>query len=223
MFRLPGLMFCLFLVGCSPAAATTPTSQPEQLTAKIRQVEISLSKPAGWSAYLASDHLLLTESPAIRLSDGTLSGSVINIWMPPETLTQAETPLEATLQQILSAPTLRHTAATSTPTPFRWGDAEAAYYLLNSGDGNVSLVIALVLPPHVREGGGLLGINISLPALELERLDVLLPEVFADFQVNGYRLGSLTTTQLPQRIAPPDFNPNPEAALEVSPVGGASD
>jgi hypothetical protein len=112
------------------------------------------------------------------------------------------------LNQVLTHPyeyNIGESAAVSQPVGFDWDGYDAAYYLLNDGEGSLKMVLGLAMPDNQ-----LLGCNISAPAHLATRIRRSLPTVLSSLTVNGHRLDSSSLDELPD---PLDF---PESQSEVA-------
>ncbi|MCU0513792.1 MAG: hypothetical protein MUE40_14635 [Anaerolineae bacterium] len=212
------LLWLLLLTGCAPAAeaALTPvaTAGPVSLTLADAPLAITLDKPAGWYVYPAAEHLVLTEYETMLARDGRLRGIVLHVWAQAtaDGLTTAQV-----LQAALAEQRQQHALGSTVPAAFRWNGYDAAYYTLNSGDGNITLVLALTVP----EAGHLVALNLSAPADQAQRLYAYLPQMMAALHINGVALTANAMQFLPQVLAlPPGPAPagaEPQSAMQASP------
>lgn len=185
-FQTLCLLVALLIGACYPAALP-PTearqSLPDIVTLTVNDIEIRIKKPAGWWAYPEAQHLLLMEKDPVMKADGTLTGMVVNIWLPQ---VQPGMSAEDMLRQVLADPDIAEQVESTPPRAFTWNQLDAACYLLDSGDGNLTLVIAVVVP----EQKGMVAINITVPAEAIDRMHPLLAILFEEFTINNVLLNS---------------------------------
>lgn len=213
IFALLGLML---LPACSPGGSTTPTPEEasEKLTIQKNGVSVTMETLSGWNAYTTARHqLVLSEHPQPVSEDGVYNGISLHIWLPDmqQPLT-AGTPntLSDMLRRIIQTTRTGTQAAISDPQTFEWSGNEAAYYLLNNGDDNVSMILAVRLPDE----HGYLALNASTSLDESSRLPETLPQLLASLRVNDVAFGNDGLETLPQVLSVPGYNQ--EAAMEAS-------
>lgn len=207
-------ILALLVVACTPTVEQAPpTGSPaSNINVTYGDVQISLEKRAGWFAYPEANHLILAESANPMMAQGKLDGIVINIWAQP---TSEQEAISAMLMRIVRQPDMQRTTATTMPRDFVWDGKRGAYYLLTSGDGNVTAVFVLEADARAQH---VVGINISSPLEDLERLRQKLPVLLDGLTINDHQLAgvSLDSILAPMLVAP-IYNPNPQAAMEASP------
>jgi hypothetical protein len=212
----------LFLSACRQTEPISPATDSPADTVNVRYggVDIAIGKPHGWLAYPEETHLILSETTNPFLADGRLDGIVLNLWTQQVAPDDVRESMDEMLTRIVRAPNMRSTSATTNPTPFSWDGFETAYYLLNSGDGNVTLVMAL----QVDNNNQILGINASAPVQDIARLRDSLPDLLDNLRINDEAVtGASLHEALPVAFTLPPYNPNPEAAMEASPEQAPTD
>jgi hypothetical protein len=213
-FALIGLV--LFLISCSSASVSTDlTLTLAPLILESDETTLSVTTPPQWTGILDSKHIILTQSSAPLNSDGTLNGVIINIWLPDKTEIVGDVVATKTsdlLQQITNRPSYVGTATTTDPQAFVWQDYDGAYYALNNGDGNVTLVLALSMP----DSRQLIAFNLSTNADTSKLLLPTFAQALPHIRINDISLTSSLVESLPPSVEFPTFKP-PTSAMEASP------
>jgi hypothetical protein len=206
----------VLLSACTPGdpAIPTPEEASEQLTIQKNGVSVTMETLPGWNAYTTAKHqLVLSEHPQPVRESGVYNGISLHIWLPEmQQPVTAGTPntLSDMLRRIIQTTRTGTQAAISDPQTFEWAGNEAAYYLLNNGDENVSMILAVRLPDEA----GYLALNASTSMQDSSRLPETLPQVLASLHVNEVAMGNDGLDMLPQVLSVPSYNP--EAAMEAS-------
>lgn len=211
MFRILFLVSLSFIAACT-SPPTTPIStpaEPETIQFQLDEIAIQVLRPPGWNDFQEESSLLLVEQSSD--ADDQLAGIAMHIWASEveDDVSATTAALERILRQFVS----RAEAATSQPAAFTWDGHDAAYYLLNSGDGHITLVIGIHLPEHDR----LLAVNISAPADQSNRLRLMLPQLFNGFTIDGKKVSTDGLSALPQALVMPHFTPGQESASQPTP------
>lgn len=188
MIRKLTPLLLLLIAACAPTVSLDSledTTIRRQITAMIGGVMIGVDLLPGWEAFIDNRHVTLVEKPTeiTDSADTALTGTVVNFWMPSLTLETDEAPpaVSHLLSDHLDQSNLHETAEVSTPSPFVWEGHDAAYYMLNTGDGNLTLVVAVMISPEI----GMMAVNITGPMAHREQIMNLLPVLFANFSING--------------------------------------
>lgn len=201
------------------------TSEPRWVETQVDGVMLGLMMPAGWAAD-TTDGLIMAEHMNALYTGTSMAGMLVYVFVP--SLDRFTLPTDenanvalAVLQQVVRMPhEIGHDVAASEPAPFIWSDHDAAYYLLNSGDGIKTIVLAIALPDVDK----LVVCNISVPADQVDRIRQALPEVLDGLTINGHRLSGEALDALPEplhfpayrghvRDAPAFFRPESFAAV----------
>jgi hypothetical protein len=179
-------------------------------------VELRLKVPSGWQARSMDNGILVAQefTPMYVGDIHHLRGLQFHLFIHP--MTEFNLPVDTTnaaesiLNQIVRIPDYVGGAAVSTPRGFHWDQYEAAYYLLNAGDGTLTMLLALVLqnPPR------LIVCNINAPTEKAAHIRTALPLIFRDFSVNGTQLDVSALYRLPFPLEFPHF----EAADREKPL-----
>lgn len=199
------LLFLTLIAASCTTDQTTPTPAPEstsgtrQIQATIGGVTLGVDLLPGWEAYIDNSHFTVVEKQPV-MSAGALSGIVVNFWVPEPSLVSEQDDL--TVADVLGnvVKTLESSnVAASEPQPFDWHGHDAAYYVLNSGDGNLTLVVAMMASDET----GMIAMNISAPADHNHRLMDLLPVLFNNFSINGKVLSPEAFHNMPDELTVP--------------------
>jgi hypothetical protein len=91
-------------------------------------------------------------------------------------------------------------ALVSAPAGFQWDGQDAAYYLLNDGDGNLSVLLAIAIATPQR----LVVCRFSSPALQADQIRLLLPQMLGTLSINGITMDMDALDGLPDPLQFPD-------------------
>jgi hypothetical protein len=177
-----------------------PTAAPArtQVSARIDQIAVSLSLPAGWEA---GEHHGL-----VMMEAGRPDGRTIYLFAPPlDEFAIVPTPERNAaldvLRRVVDMPSrIGHNVAISEPEQFSWDGFDSAYYLLTRSDGDVALVLAIEVP----RADCLLAINITLPADQADQMRTDLPWLLDGLTINGTRLSGAALAALPDPLPFPN-------------------
>lgn len=225
MRQLIYLMLTFLLVGCATSEAnntsqtrssrlidaTTETQQIDtadagSLNFSIENVDIRIQHPKDWEYHTTDYGVVLIESIDTVATEGMLSGLITHVFIPPLgdlSLNAAEgrsTALQM-LEDITRTEDLMNNAATTQPTPLMWSGLDAAYFLMNNGEGSVTLVIGLT-PPEDRH---LITVQISAPLDDADRIRENLPRLMQNLSVNDILLDHTELESLPEPLVFPTF------------------
>jgi hypothetical protein len=184
-------------VSISPSIESAPTVQ--YVETRIAGVQIGVTLPAQWQVD-EFNGLVAAESPA---SPDGISMYVFVPELPDLAQGAIRDPnvALATLRHVTSLPTYVGANVTMTePEAFMWDGYEAAYYLLRSSDGLLSMIIAIELRGTPR----VVVINISLPAERADGLRERLPALLDGLTLNSARLTGSALETLPDPLPQPD-------------------
>lgn len=204
MLRTLLISLVLIAASCTSdqmTATPEPTPTTRQIQATIGGVTLGVDLLPGWEAYIDNAHFTVVEKQPV-MADGALSGIVVNFWVPEQSI--VSTGDDVTVADVLGnvVKTLESSdVAASEPQSFEWHGHDAAYYVLNSGDGNLTLVVAMM----VSEDTGMIAMNISAPADHNQRLMDLLPVLFNNFSINGKVLSPEAFHNMPDELTVPPY------------------
>jgi hypothetical protein len=206
------LLLLFGLVGCSGASETmTPSSDPTAdqagrvsldadpfVNINVNGIDLHLKKPDGWESYTTDYGIVLAENIASVAEAGQLEGLLMHVQVPPlEDLTmEAIDPSNLAweiLSEIIENPDYIGSAAVSAPFAFEWNGFDAAYYLVDNGDGNLSLVLGIAEP----SSGLLITCHISAPAEQAHRIRDSLPVLLDNLTLNETALPGDFLNELP--------------------------
>jgi hypothetical protein len=193
-----------------PTEVVTIPGQP--VDTRVNDVTVGIRVPVGWEVQITEDGLLMAERFGkmgagrlvwgmqvhvfvYRIDDVELAGAGDNdnvAWHVLKTVTSK--------RQYIG------NAAVSEPQPFQWDAHDAAYYLLNNGDGNVMLVVAVALDEPRR----LVVCNFTAPSKKAAYIRSKLPQMLSTLTLNGLRLNVAALHALPDPLVFPAYS-RPEA------------
>lgn len=170
-------------------------------------VRLRLKVPPGWQARSMDDGILVAqEFTPMFTDDHQISGLQFHLFVHP--MTEFDLPAgtanvaQHILDQIIHIPEYVGNAAVSSPLGFHWDEYEAAYYLLNAGDGTLTMLIALVVgdPPR------LVVCNINAPAEKAAHIRTALPLIFRNFSIDDKQLDVGALYRLPFPLEFPQYH-----------------
>jgi hypothetical protein len=223
MNKLMILLGCLILWGCgsasdngtppaivsqniAPPAFSDSTAEPIELN--VSDVALIVPRPSGWDYNLTDFGIVLNENISSVIVDGELRGILAHVFVPPldgvnapefDTVSDANK-ARAILRTIIEDPTYVGSANVSLPVGFSWGGYDAAYYLVDNGDGSVSIVIGVVLPEMPR----LVTCSISAPTDQGARIRDNLARLLDGLTVNGVVFDGDDLDELPNPLNFPE-------------------
>jgi hypothetical protein len=204
-----------------PTVTAPPTPQPtateevhndDFVEVESDGVRLGISVPWGWKAHRSAVGLVMTEG----YTSAQIVGMEVHIFV--HTLSGFNLPTGhndntalAVLTQIIHDPQYLGRAAVSEPKGFDWDGHDAAYYLLNTGDGNVTMLVAVTIQTPQR----LVVCNISSPNERSQSIRVMLPTLLATLTINGVVMDPAAVNALPVPLVFPVYAPPPEATSET--------
>lgn len=218
-----GVLLAIVVGGCAGDALQLPMTEAElptpdlevpdvitfeahRLSLDVGGVSLSIPQPHGWETYQTDLGIVLAEHIGSVATGGTLDGMLVHIFVPP--MLDIPVPIVdnsnaawETLRRIIADPAFVGSASVSEPAPFMWSACDAAYYLLNNGDGNVSIVIGLMLP----QTRTMITISVSAPSAQSERMRSLLPLLLDSVTINGMVLDGDHLGALPDPLDFPHY------------------
>ncbi len=214
-----GLCFCFgFLIAACegmiqptetpvPTSTVTPAPVAKSISANLSGVEINMRVPPGWNGRKMDDGILIAERRGSIHNSGKLMGMQVYVFVHPvdefpAPLLADEHPARRILRQIISQPDLVGDSTVTEPETFTWDGNDAAYYLVNDGNENVSLVMAVV----VAQESQLVAINISCPSDRAASIRDALPSLLNDLWVNKSLMNFTGVDSLPDPLVFPDYS-----------------
>lgn len=199
----------------STAAAASPEATSEATPAEWIEQEVDgvllgVEKPPGWQAQKTDDGILLAEHFGSMATGGEPPRGVqIHIFVHSlKDFQLADSPnlAWAALNQIVTNREYIGSAQANKPYGFEWSRHDAAFYLSNNGDGNMTMLIGVALSNAEQ----MVVCNVTSPASESRRIRALLPNVLRTLNVNGAQMDVDALTQLPDPLVFPPFAVNPK-------------
>ncbi len=208
MQRFLSYLLIFFVVACSPHKATLLNPTSEVLSLFSDDITLEVDIPELWTSHISEEHIILMEMSQPIDEHGAINGVIVNIWLPQKadldpSASATTTTAEELLGRVLDSPDLVASAAVSTPVSFRWHQYDSAYYLLNNGDGNVTLVLALTSAHTDR----MIALNLSTNTKNTARLLPTLSMVLEKMHINGTKLDASLVNHLPSELPVPVHNP----------------
>lgn len=225
------LSFTLALVGCRAEASnetvrnaaflldeTTQTPDIQniddtEITFTVDGIELTVQRPPEWEYYATEYGLVLAEHISSVATDGQLNGLLAHIFVPPlddfaqpAGLSDMNYALHI-LNEIIVRPEYIGSATVSTPVGFEWADHDAAYYLIDNGDENLTIVIGVYAEAQNR----LVASSISAPKTQTDRIRAYVPELLDGIIINDTILNSDSLDVLPDPLTFPDDLPEDDA------------
>lgn len=203
----------LMAASCQPITQSTPTAlptatagaaytpQPRKIETDINGVEITVNVPPDWQAQSTSDGILMAERPGSMQSNSRLMGMQMHIFTHETndfgiSMNEGENDAWAILKFIVKKQEYIGNAIASEPQGFTWNGYDAAYYLLNDGYNNVTLLMAVVTDTPKR----LVAFNISCPLQRADLLRDVLPELLDGLTINNEVMDVVAMHDLPDPL-----------------------
>ncbi|MFW5748860.1 MAG: hypothetical protein ACOCYT_04520 [Chloroflexota bacterium] len=207
---LPALV-ALVLFGCSSGGSMddntmlievtrTPAIEmvaQDRVSFTVESVQLEVPRPVDWEFYATEYGIVMAEYLGSVATEGQLNGLFTHVWVPPLedfTLPVADLPASnqnralAILNQIISNPDYVGDARVSNLAAFNWDGTEAAYYLMDNNEGNLTLVVGIVPPGLDR----LIAASVSAPSNLAQRIRDTIPDMLGNLTVNGQALSGAT-------------------------------
>ena len=196
----------------SPAPTPTATAQADDyIETMVNGIRLGMDVPTGWKAHKTPKGLLMTEH-----YNSVMMGMQVNVFVSTIgefTIPSGEDVNVAltVLKQIILIPQYVMGGTVSDPQGFDWDSHDAAYYLLNNGDGSVTMLVAVAIdnPPR------LVVCNISSPDDYSQSIRVMLPNLLGSLAINGNTMDLTAVNELPNPLPFPAYHAWPEATMEA--------
>jgi hypothetical protein len=186
-------------------AVHTPTWEEVE----VNDVRLGIEIPAGWEAEQTEEGLLLAEHFSTMEYGTAIQGLQIHLFV--HALDGYNLPVSAdaniawaVLEQIIKKKDIIGEALVSEPMGFEWDGHDAAYYLLNDGDGNLSVLMAVAIPAPKR----LVVCNFSSPVEQAYEIREMLPEILSSLMINGVAMDIAALHNLPDPLRFPESRPH---------------
>lgn len=187
----------------SPEATSEPTPV-EWIEHEVDGVLLGVQKPKGWQAQHTEDGILLVEHSGSMAGGADMRGVQVHIFvhsMDGFEIVVGKNAAWSVLEQIVRDRKYIGSARANKPYGFEWSRHDAAFYLSNNGDGNMTMLIAIAIPDTKR----MVVCNVTSPASEAGRIRDILPIIFSSLTLNGIQLDVSALRQLPDPLVfPPD-------------------
>lgn len=213
-------IFIMFITGCATSTEPDdsvrlmPTSTPttdrtlEIVNLSLNDIALTLPYPSNWESYTTQYGVVLAEYLGSVATEGQLGGILIHLFVPP--LDGVDLPISDNdnralniLTKILAYPDYVGDATVSTPLPFMWDNFECAYYLMDNGEGNLTIVIGIFDP----QTNHLVTVSMSAPQDQQARVRAMLPILLDGLVINDYTLSGVVLDDiLPNPLIFPRHN-----------------
>lgn len=176
---------------------TSEAAQREWIEQEVKGILLGIEKPAGWEAQRMDDGILLAEHAASIASGGqSIQGIQVHIFV--HALQGFDIPTDknvawAILDQITHDQKYIGRARVNEPYGFVWSRHDAAFYLSNNGDGNVTMLIGIAMPDTPQ----MVVCNVTAPVGESHRIRDMLPVILDTLTVNSISLAVEALQDLP--------------------------
>jgi hypothetical protein len=190
----------------APTPSNTPAPIAKSISANLRGVQINMRVPPGWNGRKMDDGILIAERRSSIHNPRKLMGMQVYVFVHavndfPASVSTDSHPALRILQKIISQPALVGDSAVSDPESFTWDGNDAAYYLVNDTNENVSLVMAIVVDNQSQ----LVTINISCPSDRADSIREALPDLLGDLWVNNDLMNFEDVNSLPDPLIFPTY------------------
>lgn len=206
------VIICVLLIiitGCVPSSepddgarviATqppTPTTTSELVTLTLEDITLTLPYPKQWETYTTEYGVVLAEYLGSVATEGQLGGILIHLFVPPLAemdlpISQSDNRAMTILREIIAHPNYVGTATVSDLRPFVWDGLDCAYYLMDNGEGNLTIVIGI----FDATSNKLVTVSMSAPQEQQERIRTALPILLDDLVINHQQLSGTTLDAL---------------------------
>ncbi|MBC8171317.1 MAG: hypothetical protein H7X77_06580 [Anaerolineae bacterium] len=198
-------VFSLLVAACQPAPSselsdqnfTIATDQRSETLAVADATDQTVSfrdgtlvlrvnKPAEWESFSTENGIVIGEHFGSVATGGVLEGVMTYTFVTPlqDFIAQPRTGAniaQVILGEMLADPIYSAGITATVPTGFEWGEYAAAYTLLTGKDGNVTIMLGVVVP----EIETLLSCTVSSPYAGHQRLRDLLPTLLDGLVLNN--------------------------------------
>ncbi len=190
------------------------------LALETSTTRLTVDSPEGWTYHLTEFGVMFSEGQErdFQNRNNVFDSFTVHLFVPPVdyfaeyTLPDAATTNLAfsVLDYVRNRPSLVGDALVSEPVAFEWEGHEAAYYLLNSQDGSLTLLFAVEAP----DSNQLLVSNITAPASEMEHIRDVLPHILDTLTINGLQFDASLLNVFPDPLVFPGYDVQQRSPLE---------
>lgn len=209
------LVFALLVLAVLFQTTSPSSSTPLIITSESSQwienqthgVRLEVDIPAGWQGRKTEGGIVFAERTTALSYNHQSEGIQAHVFV--RLLTDFQLPLAeshneawSALKQIADDKHYTRDAFVSEPFGFKWGDHDAAYYLLNDGHQSVMIIMAMTLASE-----RLVAFSVSSPWSEGQTIRSILPNLLNACRVNGIQLDSSALDHLPDPLVFPEAEP----------------
>lgn len=189
-----------------PVEVTAAATPSEWIEHEVDGVLLGVEKPKGWHAQETEDGILLVEYTPTMANGDDVPGVQVHIFVhsiEKFNLAGGGNVASSVLEQIIKNRDYIGNARADEPSGFQWGSHQAAYYLSNNGDGNVTMLIAIAIPDTKQ----MVACNVTSPVHEAGRIRSILPIILKTLTVDDVRMDVSALSILPDPLVFPSDPP----------------
>ncbi len=192
-------------IGTEPADVTAAPTPIALIEAEVESVDLSIAVPDGWQAQPTDGGILLARYFDTMQGDHKLTDMQVHLFVhridafDSLAADRANNALEI-LKHVVEQPTYIGEAVASSPIPLA-SQPEAAYYLLNNRNESITLMIGMTVRDPLR----LVGLNISAPFDQADKIRSLLPVLLTKIRVNDSSIDARLIDALPDPLIFPAY------------------
>lgn len=217
------MVSAIVLASCQPAGGTSTTDSSqllnditrtpsievvdeEKISFVVDNVALTIPRPTDWEYYETDYGIVLAEYIRSVATDGRLDGLLTHVFVPPldDFAIPAGDEINIAwwvLREIIDSPEYVGGAVVSEPIAFKWGGQDAAYYLMDNGEGNVTIVVGVIAP----QTASLVASSISAPVEQANRIRAELPALLNRLVINDEVLDGSELDFLPDPLIFPRY------------------
>lgn len=197
----------MLLASCQPLGNRVDESALVEITPTIDEVDsnyirftvedltIHIQRPNQWEYFTTEYGIVLAESLGNVAVEGEIDGLFTHVWLPPlDDITvpvadsDSQSEAKAILEQIVSNRNYIGDALISELQSFTWDGHDAAYYLMNNGEGNLTIVFGII--PF--NSNTFVATSVSAPLEEASRIRAETPALLDQLDIDGVPLSGET-------------------------------
>lgn len=184
----------VLLVGCRAEVSNDMLAESgnihrvnhSRIQVRVNELDLSVRLPARWEYYATEFGVVLTEKINMAASTDQLGGLLMHVFVHPlndlsVSIVADGNMAHSILDSIVHNPTYIGDALVGPVHAFDWGGHDAAYYLMDNGQGSRAIVFAI----QTDRSHNLIFCHVSAPVDQTVRIREVLPELLDGLEVNG--------------------------------------
>ena len=188
------LMVSILLVSCRADVSDDMLAESgnvhrvdhSRIQVRVDDVDLSVRLPPRWEYYSTEFGVVLTEKIDVTAGEGQLGGLLMHVFVHPLNDLNISTATggnvaHSILDTIVHNPDYIGDALVGPVYPFNWGDHDAAYYLMDNGQGSRAIVFGI----QTDRSRSLIFCHVSTPVNQVARMREVLPQLLDGIEVNG--------------------------------------